>query len=67
MIISGNRTYLGDHRWDPRGSHPSTATGDENWGLADGAAVHSKWDRSGSAEMARCYLPALWSRAPRPT
>ena len=36
-----------------------TATGDKDWGLADGAAIHGKWDRAGSAGMARCRLPAV--------
>ena len=57
----------GDHCREPRGSHLSSATGGKDWGLADDAAVHGKWDGAGIAGMARSRLPALWPRAPRPT
>ena len=38
----------------------------KNRGLANGAAIHSEWDRAGGAGVAGCRLPALWPRATRP-
>ena len=55
-----------DHRQGPGRSHPSAETGDQNRGLANGAAIHGEWDRAGSAGVAGCRLPALWPRATRP-
>ena len=63
----GDGVSGGVHRRGPSGSHPSIATGDKDWGLADGAAVNSKWDGAGRAGMARYRLPELWPRAPRPS
>ena len=37
----------------------STATGNKNVGMADGAAVHNKWDGTGCAGVVRCPLPAI--------
>ena len=44
----------------------SNATGDEDWGIPDIAAVHGKWDGAGCTGMARCPLPAIWPRSPIP-
>ena len=62
----GDGVTRGDHCWVPRGSHPSIAAGDKDWGLDDGAVVQVKWDGAGSAGMARCRLPALCPQPPRP-
>ena len=35
-------------------------------GMAYGSAVNDKWDRNGSAGMARFPIPAIWPRDPRP-
>ena len=41
------------------------AAGDKYGGMADGAAVKSKRDRTGCAGMARCLIPAIWPRSSR--
>ena len=55
---------------DPGGclcpSHTPLAVGDEDGGMADGAAVNSKWDETGCAGMARWPLPEILPRDPRP-
>ena len=33
--------------------------------MADGAAIHGKWDGTGCTGIARCLLPAIWTRYPR--
>ena len=43
------------------------AAGNKYGGVADGAAVNGKWSGTGCAVMARCPLPYIWPRAPRPT
>ena len=62
----GNGVTGDVHRQGPGRSHLSAETGDKNRGLANGAAIHSEWDRAGSAGMVGCRLPALWPRATRP-
>ena len=47
-----------------QGAHAATA--DKDGVLADGAAVHGKREINGCAGMARCPLPEIWPRAPRP-
>ena len=53
----------GDPGGDPSGcpcpSRMPLAMGDEYVGMADGAAVDSKWGRTGCAGMSRCPLPAI--------
>ena len=44
----------------------STAASDKDRDMADGAAVHGKWDGTGCAGMARFPVPAIWPRPPRP-
>ena len=55
-----------DHIGGPCPRHTSTSTGDEDGGMADGAVVYGKRDRTGCAGMVICPLPEIWPRAPRP-
>ena len=41
---NGDGVTEGDHRQYSRGYYRLRGMGDEDLGLADGAAVHSKWD-----------------------
>ena len=55
----------GNNGKGPGPTRTLNAMGDKDRGLADSAAVHSKWDRDGGTGMARRHLPAVWPRAPR--
>ena len=55
----------GDHRWGLCPRYTLLAVGDEDVGIADGAAVNCKWDGIGCAGMARCS-PEIWPIDPRP-
>ena len=51
----------------PRPSCMPLMASDKDRVMAEGASVENKRDGTGCAEMARCPLPEIWYRAPRPT
>ena len=50
----------------PCPSRMPLAAGDKDRFMSDGTDVHSQLDGTGCAGMARCPLPAIWPRYPRP-
>ena len=54
----------GDPGGCPCPSRMPPAAGEKYGGMADGAAVNSKWYGTGCAGMARCPIPAIRPKSP---
>ena len=65
-LSSGGGGPGGDHSGIAYPRRISTSTGEKDGGMADGAAVQGKRDRTGCEGMAICPLPEIWTIPPRP-